>query len=501
MAVPDPMTRKHSIILALAALVGAAGLGYLLVLLFAGTGTGQPRREERPRLSARAAKAPGADERMGAGQLGPSGVSTGTPPANARVRRGGGLPARTPYDSPEAIRLRAEQSARVVEILDSMIAEKDARKRWQLNLELKKLLRGLGRRVSPEVRDRLLEMLDSADRPWKALVGDALGELEGDEAVAKALLDRVRARPEDVFTHNAIYAALSKINVPSVAKELLGMLGEGYPDEHLMIRAIGRVGGPKEAGVLLGMLDKTLRPETRREIVAVLKERRNIPGLLDQVARKLESSNPTTRRSAVEILQLSRDPKQADEVRKLLTKETDSGVRADIIRALGKFGDPDSGRTLLRIAESGDPIESRRAMGAIYEIRNPKTLELLADSWPGMGESGRAALLGAADRTGTPSERLEGLARDGLADASRRVRVQAARLLGRRGLDANVEALGAFLARAKHPSEWTAGFEALKKIQTRKAAREALAALRVVPSERKRDDYRRQFESILARAR
>jgi len=69
---------------------------------------------------------------------------------------------RQPFDSPEFRKLLHERGVRVLEIVGEIrnAAPEDSKTRHDLLQELKTLLRQLGSRVDPAVRDELVAMLD-----------------------------------------------------------------------------------------------------------------------------------------------------------------------------------------------------------------------------------------------------------------------------------------------------------------------------------------------------
>jgi len=410
---------------------------------------------------------------------------------------------RQPFDSDETIRLRAQQSGRVVELLDTMMQEQDATRRWNLARELQDLLRTLGKRVDPAVRDRLLVMLTTVDPQWRGAVGEVLGSLEGDVDTANKLVDMLRNRTGEINTRRAIYAALSKMNVREIAPRLLGMLGENYDDEFLAVRALGSVGGMEETLALLDrMVKHPLRDETRREIETVLQTKRGAKDLMNRIAEALgQEPAVETKRSLVKVLTASDDPEHRAMIREMAKNETDAETRREAILGLGRFGDEESGRILLDLVQTGEGNERLRAVQAIHTIQNSETVEALAKNYDTLDAEGRLAVLGAGARLLPPSDRMATIARDrGLHDDEMRVRTTSARLLGRqRGRDDNVEALGAYLSRSKHPSEWNSALQALYEIGTRKSAEEGIRGLGVVPNDQQRQHWRDKFEELLER--
>ena len=486
------MKRKTATLLVTAAVLGVAATVALLALVLGG---GTPRARQ---ASEDGARRPGESLQVEPAGAGTSGTTQGQrPPRNApgsTVRPG----ERIPYDSKETRRMRLEASSRVAEILDGIFTEKDRYKRWQLNEELKKLLRTLGNDVSPTVRHRLLEMLRTVDPKWAALVGDALASMRGDFKTATALIDMLEQEAPNAYRGNAIFSALGKMGVQAVAPRLLKMLGEGRADEAKIVQTLGQLGGPAEVQALFGKLDGPLQTNTRREIEKVLRSKYRTPGLMDQVVRALGESETDARPSLLRILAASKQPAHAQKVRELLRSETDGATRKAAIEALGEFGDLESGRVLLELAQHAHGEERRRAIQALHRIKNRKTVDGMAEGWDALDNDGRVAVMGAAARLPLPSDRLHDIARnEGLHDATMRVRTSSARVLGRPGRDENVDPLVNYLNKAKRPSEVKTGLTALLQIGTKKASEEAMRALRGVSmNKRQKDAWMKRFEKI-----
>jgi len=494
------MQRKTATLLIIAALLGTAATVTLLALVLGGESS--PTRQASEDRARRPGESLQIDPLTSGQARRPDGlVRSGREPRRApgsTVRPG----ERIPRDSAKTRLRRLEASSRVVEILDGIMSEKDRTKRWQLNEELKKLLRTLGGDASPVIRERLLEMLRTVEPQWAALVGDALASMRGDIKTARALIRMLEEESPNAYRRNAIYAALGKMGVRDVAGKLLSMLGQGSADEAKIVQTLGQLGGPAEIQALFEKLDGLLVANTRREIERVLRSKFRTPGLMNQVAGALSEAEPGARASLLRILSASKQPSHAQKVRELLVKETDSNTRRAAIEALGEFGDPESGQVLLDLAQRGSDHESRRAIEALHRIRNPQTIEGLAEGWPGLDQDGRIAVMGAAARLPLPSEKLHGLARnEGLHDPSRRVRTQSAKLLGRPRLDENVDPLVNYLNKAKRPSEATTALTSLLQIGTKKAAEEAMRALRGVTTmdRRQRGAWMKRFEKIYDR--
>jgi len=480
--------------IALGAVVATSVMVYLLV------------RDPTGRLSSRR------DIGATAGDIGAApGGTDGVPSTSVhRVDRPRGTDARLlgridrkRFDSPETVAERQRQSHRVVAILDEIMKVENRSERWKLHQELQNLLRKLGHRVSPQVKERLLQMLVTVDRQWRNLIGDAIGSMQGDVGVAKTLIDMLQQRPESRETRHAICSALAKINVPEIKSDLLGMLGEAFEDEHLIVRALGRVAGAGELDRFIGMLDGPLRPVTRHEIEEVLKKKRNVPGVMDDIVERLkEAKDPTSKRSLLTIVALSRDAEHSELVRDIASSETNPLVRGEAYKALGRLGDKESGKFLLKVLTRGDAQDRRRAAQALQGIKDPETVDLFMAEWDVLSGTAKRAAMGAAALLPRPSERqVERALRDGIHDPQILVRTNSIRVLGRGGRDDHVEPLANVLSKSKHPSEWGAAFQSLQKIGTKKAAESAISMLHVVPDKRQRTYYQNLFEKILERHR
>jgi len=486
------MQRKKATLLISAAL----GIGATVVLLVQVMGGGSSRARQAGEDRAR---------RPGESLPDPSGPARGregTVRIGPKPRRAPGSTVRPgeriPSDSVKTRLMRLEASARVVEILDGIMSEKDRTTRWQLSQELKKLLRTLGDDASPVIRERLLEMLRTVDPQWAPLVGDALASMRGDVKTARALIAMLEEESPNAYRRNAIYAALGKMGVREVSGKLLSMLGKGHADEAKIVQTLGQIGGPAEVQALFDKLDGLLNANTRREIEKVLRSKSATPGLMNQVAAALAEAEPEARASLLRVLAASKQPAHAEKVRDLLGAETDRTTRNAAIEALGEFGDEDSGRLLLELVQHGHGEDSRRAIQAIHRIKNPQTIDRLAEDWDRLDKQGRLAVMGAASRLPLPSDKLHGIGREaGLHDEAMRVRTASARLLGRRGKDENVVPLANYLGRAKRPSEVSSVLDALLQIGTPKAAEEGMRALRGVSMNmRQKDAWMKRFEKI-----
>jgi HEAT repeat protein len=406
---------------------------------------------------------------------------------------------RQPFDDQAMIEARERNAGRIEELVEGMIDPKlRPDERMAMARELQNLLRQMGHRVTPAVRERLLQMLGTAQPAWKDAIAGAIGSLDGDTETAQALLEMLRNTPDDINTRRGIYSALGMMNVPEVTPSLLAMLGEGLQDEALIIRTIGQVARPDELEQLFERLDKPLIAASRTEIERVLQERGRIPGLMDKVAKGLDGADPQKRRSLLRILQASTEPKHAEMVRELLKTEADSESRAIAIQALGKFGDVESGKTLLDIVQRGTPEDQHRAINALHSVRDRDTVAVLAENFAGLGPEGRFAVMGAISRVPAPTEEMLKVAQErGLEDQESRVRQAAARTLGQRGRDEGVEPLVQLIERSSQRSEWSTALVALEKIATPKAATAAMRVLRVVPNDRERARLEERFKKII----
>ncbi|MGQ0612868.1 MAG: HEAT repeat domain-containing protein [Planctomycetaceae bacterium] len=487
------MSRPLATLLVVGALLGAGITGFLVVSL--ATAGAAPRR---------AAPGGGGEGTEPGAQAG-GGAATEAVAAEtthpARVERVGpgaaGLEgSREPFDGPEFTAELSQQSARVLEIIETITKESDPSRRQILGLELETLLRKLGHRVDASTKNRLIELLLTIDRQWRPLVGQALGAIHGDEALARRLIQLGEEQAGDVYTVSALFQAVGQMKVEAVVPDLLAMLGRAHPQEALIVRALGDIGGAAGAQALVARLGQPIRPETRQAIEAVLGNSRD-PAVLDAVATALDTPDSSTRGTLLDILGMSRDLRYAAKVRELLETERDEDVRRRALRALGRFGDAASGDALVAAAEQGGPMGDA-AIQAIHEIRNPETLLTIASRYDALGPNGRLAIMGAVSTLPNLPEALRELSLAALQDDQENVRNFAASGLGRSGRDDNVEGLTDFLKRSKSPRERSAGFEALLRINTKAAAEAVLGVLDLLP-EALRDDYRRRCEGILAR--
>lgn len=488
---------KRNLLLVLTALFGMAAVGGLLL---AGSGGGDTVRSERGGRGGsggdlNVSRNAGATTRL-VQEVTPDEARRRSSPPGSIVLPG----RREPFDGPEEIEARTRYAGRIEELV-KMMTDPTLRpdQRMAAAKELQDLLQRMGRRVTPNVRERLLQMLATADPSWKDAIAGAIGSLKDDTDTAKALLEMLRNTPDDIHTRRGILSALGMMKVPEVAPYLMSMIGEGIMDEPLIIRTLGDIAGPEELEQLFERLDKPLIAASRTEIERVLQTRGQTKEFMDKVAAALDDASVQTRRSLLRILSASNDPGHAETVRALLKNETDSESRAIAIAALGRFGDADSGKTLLEIVQGGDEQDKHRAINAIHSIRDPDTVGVLSQNFSGLGPEARTAVMGAISRIPAPAEEMTKIAQEkGLGDPELRVRIAAARTLGQRGRDASVEPLVAYILRSDQRAEWNTALISLENIRTAKAANAAMDLLRIVPNERERANYEARFQKILA---
>lgn len=498
LAPPPPMKRKNVLLIA-AALLGATATALLIVLML---GDGSPASDR---------SGPAGGWRGGGTDANGSGpaVPFQTVGAEERVRDGrsgivgspGVVGGRQPFDSPETLRERTLQSSRVREIIQEILTAPDQNRdeRMKLHQELRQLIRQLGGYLDRSVRDDLLRMLTEVDEKWRPLIGDTLGYLQGDVETATRLMKLLKEDPKSVYTRNAILTALGKMQVKEVLPDLIQLVGSGADGEPLIARAIGSIGGPEASLALLGMLGKPLRHDTQLEIERLLGQAQN-PLVMERIREGLGDADRSERVSMLRILGMTGDAKHAPAVHALLADETDPIVRKAAIEALGRFGDPESGEILLQILQSGAKEDVAAATKAMYRIKDPETVMKLAGEWDRLGDDSRVALIGAASRLPDPGERMTEIATDSLRSPLERIRTSAARALGKRGQDQHVDLLRDYLLRADTARERSTALQALRSIDTKKAAEAGLASLHVLP-ERQRASWRAQFEKVLARDR
>jgi HEAT repeat protein len=340
----------------------------------------------------------------------------------------------------------------------------------------------------------MLRMLTSVEGKWRPLIGEALGYLQGDVDTAKALMGLLHQRPTNVYTRSAILAALGKMQVKEVLPDLVATLGAGYDSEPLIVRAIGQIGGLEASAALLDRLDKPLDRDTAAEIERVIGQAAN-PVVMEEIKRRLKDAPPKSRASMFDILAMTGDAAHAPAVRDMLGTETDVAARRSAILALGRFGDPASGDALLGLLEGGSETDRQDAARAMERVRDPATVQRLAESYATMGEPARLAVLLAGSRIASPGPKLVEIAKEALRDPVERIRMPCARILGQRGRDEHVEILADYMKRAESYRERAAALSALRQIGTRKAADTALSLLDLLP-ERQRDAQRAVFEKM-----
>jgi len=491
------MTRRKSLLLAAFAVFGAAATVLLLALV---ASEDAPQRERAIPIAA----APGQGTLDAAGTGSPDGPRVG-----GRVtweQRHDGAPYqvvdgdREARDSPEYRALVAQRGVRVLEIIEEVRGSppEDAAKRNALYRELQSLMRQLGSRVDPAVRDQLVTMLFEVEDRWRPLIGGALGELKGDVETAKKLVGLLQQADSNVFTRSAILTALGNMQVREIVPDLIARLGEGYEGEELILRTIGQLA---DTGVRLKLLDRLkgpIRPESQREIVNVLGQCGD-PQVIAKLVERLGEADAKEKGVLVQILALTRDPAHAEAVAQLTRPGVDEQVRQQAIRALGMFGDAASGERLLDLVQHGSDLDRIWATSAIHSIRNPETLEALAAGWESLDENGRLAVVGAGKNLPRPGGKLVDVALEGVLDNNRRVRTASAILLGRSHDERAVEPLVRLLETSTQMGERSTAVAALLNLGTKEAAERGLATLHVIPNEQQRESYADQFRKVLTR--
>jgi HEAT repeat protein len=487
------MNRKKKTVLAVGVLVGVAAIAVLLLQILGGADT-QARRIRREIT----------DTRERYVERGAPGRVTARNPGNGRIQppgaaASGGGTRRQPWDGPEWRAYIARTKSEILDLLEQIPNEPDSGKRRDLYNQLRERVRKLGHRVDPQVREALLGMIETVDPAWRALVGETLGYLRGDEETAKKLTEMLQGRASDVSTRRAILLALRNMKVESVVPSLLGMLRTDAKDKSYIATAIGEIGGRAAYDGLLEELDRALDSRTRASIEQALSRARD-PVTLEKVKQALVQAEPDSRLSYIKILAQTRDPRYGDVMRRVLQEETNFRARKAAIRALGRMGDQAAGKALLGLVATGSERDRAEATRALHFIRDPETIETLARDWDRLDEPARAAVMGAAGRLASPGEKLLELAAQGIRDPGGRVRRTAAKLLGRRGYDKGVEPIVGFIRAEAGAADVSAGLHALLEIRTRKAARAGLDALDRIANERQRRWWEDQFERVLEQA-
>jgi len=488
------MTRKSRITFAITALLGAVLTALLVIQLLGSDGPVDYGRGSGRSESARAQET----QRRGGGRVVQRVDDERIPGARRDVSPLGTVRpgVREPFDGPETAAKRAEESARVLAILEQIRGgEVDPTRNTALYLELQKLIRSLGYRVTRTTRNELIGMIDSVEPKWRPLIGQTLGNLRGDTETAAILMAKLEERPDNVYTRRALLAAITNMEVPEVLPRLSKMLGAAYEEEHLIARAIGRIGGDQATDTLLAYLEREpINGSTAREIERILGAGGD-PRVLKKVEEGLASESKDKRISMLNVLAAARAEKSGAAIRDLLKSETDPGVRSAAIRALGHIGDADSGKLLLDLVERGDANQRNQAVNAIHTIQNAETVSQLAKEWNRLPDSAQFAVIGAAARLPRPTEDLVKIAGDSLFDNNERVRTAAATVLGATRDEKHVGSLGAFLRGAKSPRERSVATQALRRIGTEKAADEVLRNLGVFPVAQ-RESIQTEFERI-----
>ncbi|MHC4940582.1 MAG: HEAT repeat domain-containing protein [Planctomycetota bacterium] len=488
------MTRNRRIFLGFGALVGALLTAFLIVHLLgederesyarSRARTGEEQREE-PSRKRRVVQSVDDEYRRGTNRsVSPLGT----------IRPG----LREPFDSPETIEKRAMQSAELLDIIEKIKnGELDPTRNADVFLKMQKLVRAIGYRLTPATRNQLVEMIDTVEPKWRALIGSTLGNLRGDVETASILMGKLEQRPDNVYTRRALLTAITNMEVPEVLPRLSKMLGSSYDEEHLIARAIGRIGGEKAMDTLIAYLEKdAINPSTAREIERVLGAGGD-PNILAKVEKGLSSTSARKRISMLNVLGAARKTENGPAIRELLKSEADPRVRQAAIRALGHIGDPESGAVLLELAERGEPAQRSYAINAIHTIKDPKTISALAKEWNRLPDNARYAVIGAAARLRSPTPDLVRIASDNLGDSNERVRNAAATVLGATRSEKHVDALAGYLRSAKTARERSVALRALERIGTEKAAEEVLNSLGTMP-ERQQESVRLRFERIRA---
>ncbi len=401
--------------------------------------------------------------------------------------------SRTPHDGPSGAKYLSEGAQRIIDILDAFPDTKDATTRRKLGMELGRLVRAQGKNIDPAVKERLFRMLVDDERyEWKVLAGETLGALVGDAETAQKLLELYKTAP-DRRTRHAIHTALRGIQAPEIIGDLLASINAGDEEEFNIVRTIGKIGDEKSRKALLDKLPDVVRPETRREIERVLALKPD-PELIKQIKKDLPDAETDERLSYVRILGRTRDEEHGKAIRELLQDETDERVTREALKSLGMIGDKKSVELLMTYMQREDGL-APRAESAFQQVRNVEAIEQVAGSWDALGQRGRNAVMYAAGRV-TLTKPVAELAERALQDSEWRVRSSAARALGRRGREESLDLLTNYMYRHKAQREQVRALNALYKIETRRAAEEALRNLDEL-SKHGREAQRKRFERQL----
>ena len=263
------MKRKSSLPLVLGAVFGVAATVALVVLLFGGNNRSARTGKADSSANAEPPRTPRTFVHR---------TPDREPIDVDRILRK--VPKREPFDSPDMIAQRAQESARVLELVEEFrtAAPEDSAKRRALFKELGELVRKLGHRLDRGVRDDLIRLLVDGDALTSRLVGETIGYMKGDKETAQILMELSQQKPKSVPIRQGILTALGNMQVKEMLPELIGALGQGYEDENLIVRAIGRLGGPGVGAKLLDRLGKPILPGTRAAL----------PDEHDEVDRGLE---------------------------------------------------------------------------------------------------------------------------------------------------------------------------------------------------------------------
>lgn len=466
------MRRSKSVSFALAAILGVAAAALITARMADRGGRVRGDRGERER----GAQAPGRE----AGAATPLDAGRGGIAAPGAEAPGGDI---------------AAQSARLMEVLEAIASSPDVTALRDLGAELQSLLLALRGKVDGRAKERLLSLLVTLPPDRAGMVGEAIGTMAGDVEMAGRLLSLFREHAGNEYMTSAVFSALERMQVRDVVPNLLGMIGEGYANEAMLVKLVWASGGREAAPPLMDLLGKPLGAGTREAIEEVLGACGE-PAVLDAAAAALASASTDARASLVEILGLSGAERHAAAVREILVREDDGEVQRRALLALGRFGDRESVELLLKALDQGGALADL-ALLAMQEIRKPETLEMLAARWKGLTPRARLGVLSAAGSLPAPSREIQALAKEALADPEEAVRDHALRVLARPGNDAAVEAIADLTESSGSPAERVLGIEYLLRIGTRTAAQAARGLLGLLPEEA-RGAYDRRCTAILS---